>query len=124
MSLLASPDALSAHRFGTSTAFRVGVEEELFLVDPRTLQLSASVDALLAATSFTSGRAVGEICDGVVEFITPVCDNAGDGVGRIGAGASDFVPPGCDTADVFGPSLASLRQAACAAGATLIGAGV
>lgn len=62
-----------AHRFGRATPFRVGVEEELFLVDPATLGVTLSTDLVLEGGTEC---VLGEMCDGVIEFATPVCDTA------------------------------------------------
>jgi carboxylate-amine ligase len=93
-----------SHNFGAGTPYRVGVEEELFLVDPATHELTHATDRVLdAVPRFVRGRIVGEMCDGVIELATPVCANAADATRR----------------------LAALRQAACAPdGPSLLGAGV
>jgi carboxylate-amine ligase len=71
-----APASGTAHRFGTSTPFQIGVEEELFLVDPRSLRTAGPVDEVLSRPRVAAGDVMGEICDGVVELVTPVCDNA------------------------------------------------
>src|SRR5205085_12024585 len=69
------------HRFGSSPPFTLGAEEELFLVTP-TAQIARCTDAVLARMPrFTRGRVVGELCDGVVELVTPVCQDVTE-VGR------------------------------------------
>jgi glutamate---cysteine ligase / carboxylate-amine ligase len=70
-----APPAKS-HGFGASTPFRVGVEEELFLVDPHSLRDAGPIDGLLDGRPASVGAVLGEICDGVVELVTPVCDSA------------------------------------------------
>jgi carboxylate-amine ligase len=66
-------DGAMDHNFGGSAPFRVGVEEELFLVDPESLGTSIPTDDVLAQGE---PYVLGEMCDGVIEFVTPVCDTA------------------------------------------------
>jgi glutamate---cysteine ligase / carboxylate-amine ligase len=74
------------HRFGSSPAFTVGVEEELFLVDPSTHAISRRTDAVLSRLPrFTRGQVLGEMCDGVVELVTPVCRDAAEVTRHLGA---------------------------------------
>src|SRR3954452_3103994 len=49
-----------------SSSFTVGVEEELFLVDPATLRPVRCSGDLLKPRRFTRGAITGEMCDGVV----------------------------------------------------------
>jgi carboxylate-amine ligase len=65
--------------------FTVGVEEELFLVDPDTLVPTSCDEALLDAGRFSrGGRVVGEMCDGVVELVSPICTTAAEGARTLG----------------------------------------
>jgi glutamate---cysteine ligase / carboxylate-amine ligase len=82
MTLRLAEDTLFAHRFGASTPFEVGVEEELLLVDPSGHHVRCCTDELLAdrPARFTRGRAIGEMCDGVIELATPVCASADEAV--------------------------------------------
>jgi len=74
------------HRFGSSPPFTVGVEEELFLVDRDTYEIARETDAVLSRLPrFTRGRVVGEMCDGVVELMTPVCRDATEAAQHLGA---------------------------------------
>jgi carboxylate-amine ligase len=66
-------DGAQAHSFGRAVPFRIGVEEELFLVDPATLGVTLSTDAVLERGE---PCVLGEMCDGVIEFVTPVCGTA------------------------------------------------
>ncbi len=59
-----------------SSVFTLGVEEELFVVDPVSLSPVTYDDALLAPTPLGWGVITGEMCDGVVELATPVCRDA------------------------------------------------
>jgi glutamate---cysteine ligase / carboxylate-amine ligase len=64
---------------GGST-FTLGVEEELHLVAPDTLEPEHATDAVLERGEWRAGRAAGEISDGVIELITPVSANASEAV--------------------------------------------
>src|SRR4051812_1463589 len=70
--------------FGSGTPYTVGVEEELFLVDPLRHQPSHVTDEVLAPSRrFSRGEVVGEISEGVVELCSPVCADAGEAVRRL-----------------------------------------
>ena len=89
------------HAFGTGTPFTVGVEEELFLVDPvtgRQVNASTAVQDRLGPVSGTVEREL-HACQ--LELITDVCKSAGDAAG----------------------ALRDLRSAVFEAGAGLIGSG-
>jgi carboxylate-amine ligase len=74
MTLRLADDRLFSHRFGAAAPFQVGVEEELFLVDPVERRISCCTDDLLTQERrFRRGRVMGEMCDGVVELATPPC---------------------------------------------------
>ena len=106
MTLRLADDTLFFHHFGVGTPFRVGVEEQLFLVDPGAHHVSASTDELLAALGrrrcALPGRVIGELFDGVVELATPVCASA----------------------DEVANALWALRSAVLAEGPALLGAGL
>jgi glutamate---cysteine ligase / carboxylate-amine ligase len=78
VALRLADDTLFAHRFGEGPPFRLGVEEELFLVDRDTHLIGRRTDELLARIRRRplAGRVRGELCDGVVELATPVGDSA------------------------------------------------
>src|SRR4051812_43253256 len=80
MSVATLPRATAAparrHNFGTSAPFKLGVEEELFLVDPPSLRTMLPIEPALAHGPLTEGVVLGEIAEGVVELVTPVCDHA------------------------------------------------
>src|SRR4051794_17944560 len=59
------------------SSFTLGVEEELFVVDPTTLGPAPCDAGLFDSGEFTRGIITGELCDGVVELATPVCTDAG-----------------------------------------------
>jgi len=83
VALRLADDALFSHRFGVGAPFRLGVEEELFLVDRDTHLIAPGTDDVLARLRRcrSPGHVKGELCDGVVELATPVCDSA-DAVAR------------------------------------------
>jgi glutamate---cysteine ligase / carboxylate-amine ligase len=90
------------HRFGTGPCFAVGVEEELFAVDAFSLQPTPAGDLTSTRRRWPVGDVRPELCDAMVELITPICPCAGDA----------------------GAVLGVLRHELLAAGATLIGAGL
>jgi carboxylate-amine ligase len=73
------------HVFGSGEPFSLGVEEELFLVDPvtgRQTNASAAVQARLGAVE---GRVERELHACQVELITNVCRDVGEAIGALGA---------------------------------------
>src|SRR4051795_6116305 len=86
MTLQLAEDTLFAHRFGATTPFQVGVEEELFLVDPSGHHVRSCTDELLAdrPARFTRGRVMGEMGDCVVELAPPVGASAAEALGALG----------------------------------------
>jgi carboxylate-amine ligase len=87
--------------FGTEAPFSVGVEEELFLVDPVTghqTNASAAVEERLGRVDGTVAREL-HACQ--VELITDICHSVGEAVGALGG----------------------LRRAVLATGAGLLGSG-
>src|SRR3954453_21212811 len=80
VSLATLPPAVAVpaprHNFGATAPFKVGVEEELFLVDQPTLQAMVPIDLALAHGPLAQGAVLGEIAQGVVELVTPVWDHA------------------------------------------------
>ena len=75
--------------FRAGSAFTVGVEEELHIVAPETLAPCHVTDAVLDAGGWPLGAATGEVCDGVIEFHTPVCESAGVAVEALRAMRAD-----------------------------------
>jgi carboxylate-amine ligase len=89
------------HRFGAGRDFSLGVEEELFLVDPVTgAQIDASA-AVLERLGPVDGTVERELHACQVELITDVCTTAGEAAGTLGG----------------------LRRAVVATGAGLLGSG-
>ncbi len=89
------------HKFGEGAPFSIGVEEELFLVDPVTGRLINSSDGVVAAVGEVSGVVERELHACQVELITEVLSSAAD----------------------VAPTLAALRAAVVATGAGILGAG-
>jgi carboxylate-amine ligase len=73
------------HAFGSGTPFSLGVEEELFLVDPATgAQIDAS-HAVLERIDPVEGRVERELHACQVELITDVCATAGEATATLRA---------------------------------------
>ncbi|MCW2971672.1 MAG: glutamate--cysteine ligase [Solirubrobacterales bacterium] len=87
--------------FGSGEPYTVGVEEELFLVDPVTGRQANSSDAVQERLGPVAGTVEQELHACQVELITDVCRSAGEAVGM----------------------LDSLRRAVLATGAGLLGSG-
>ena len=95
------PETPQDHRFGSGRAFSLGVEEELFLVDPVTGRQANSSAAVIERVGEVTGTVEQELHACQVELITEVREAAGNAV-------SD---------------LAAMRRAVRATGAGLIGSG-
>jgi carboxylate-amine ligase len=89
------------HQFGTGTPFSIGVEEELFLVDPLTGRLINSSNGVVAAVAEVNGRVDRELHACQIELITDVLSSASE----------------------VAPALGALRAAVLATGAGILGAG-
>ena len=92
----------SGHAFGTGEPFSVGIEEELLLVDPGTLQLAHVADRILPAVELPEGRADHEAFLAEIELRSSPQPDTGSAVAE----------------------LSENRAAARAAGATLMGVGL
>jgi carboxylate-amine ligase len=90
------------HAFGRVPGHTLGVEEELLLVDPRTLDLAPDAQAVLAKAHVPVGEAAHEVYAAELELRSPAS-----------AGATEATR-----------SLAAVRAAVRDAGATLMGAGI
>jgi carboxylate-amine ligase len=77
-------DQQSRHAFGTGRPFTVGVEEELFLVDPVTGSQANASTAVQARLGPVVGTVERELHACQVELITDVCDSAGEAAGTLG----------------------------------------
>jgi glutamate---cysteine ligase / carboxylate-amine ligase len=80
-----SPDAEIDDAFGSGEPFTVGVEEELFLVDPVTGRQANSASAVHARLGEIEGRVERELHASQIELITDICGSAGEAVGALGA---------------------------------------
>lgn len=96
-----STDALDENEFGSREPFTVGVEEELFLVDPVTGRQTNASTAVQQRLGPVNGTVERELHACQVELITDVCRSAGEAAG----------------------TLAGLRHAVVATGAGLLGSG-
>jgi glutamate---cysteine ligase / carboxylate-amine ligase len=72
------------HRFGSSKAFSIGVEEELFLVDPLTGGQTNTSAAVLERLGEVEGTVEQELHSCQVELITNICGDAGEAVRALG----------------------------------------
>jgi glutamate---cysteine ligase / carboxylate-amine ligase len=77
------PASNASLRFSSCNAFTLGLEEELLMVASGSLRPRAGTDAVLAAIKPDVGSVAGEVSDGVLELITPVCATVGESVGII-----------------------------------------
>lgn len=70
----ADRDALDPSRFGATAPFRIGVEEELLLIDPGTGRLHNGGGALLERLADPArGQIEGEVHECQIELITDIC---------------------------------------------------
>jgi carboxylate-amine ligase len=71
------------HHF-TGPPFTLGVEEELMIVDGRTMELVSAIEELMVAVpSETEGEVKPELLQSVLEISTDVCRNAGEAAGQL-----------------------------------------
>lgn len=91
----------SEHRFGSGRPFSIGVEEELFVVDPVTGHQANSSAAVIGRLGYMGGAVAQELHACQVELITGVHDTVGEAVAE----------------------LDSIRRAVCETGAGLLGSG-
>jgi carboxylate-amine ligase len=82
------------HAFGTGSPFSLGVEEELFLVDPVTGRQVNSSEAVQARLGEVRGTVERELHACQVELITDVCRNASEAVGLLGGMRSAVLEAG------------------------------
>src|SRR5262245_49453764 len=90
------------HAFGREAPYRLGMEEELFLVDPATRVLAHHASEVLEGLEPPAGSIIHDTYEAMVESTSPICPSAVEG----------------------GRALADLRDAARGAGADLLGAGL
>jgi carboxylate-amine ligase len=104
-----SDDGLSNPAFGNERPFSIGIEEELFLVDPLSGALINSSAAVVARAGESAGEIERELHACQVELISPVCRTAAHaaatlartrgalldtGTGLLGAGTHPSAPEG------------------------------
>jgi carboxylate-amine ligase len=70
--------------FGSGDAFSVGVEEELFLVDPVSGRQANSAEAVQERLGRVAGTVERELHACQVELITDICHSGGEAVGALG----------------------------------------
>ena len=88
MATMAPRPAETGHQLGVHT---VGVEEELFVVDPAGLTPVPCDEGLLGPAHCGAGLFVGEMCDGVLELVSPVCRTAGEVMALLGGMRAEVV---------------------------------
>ncbi|MHB8532972.1 MAG: carboxylate-amine ligase [Solirubrobacteraceae bacterium] len=69
--------------FGSHPAFTIGIEEELFLVDPSSGRQVNSAEALLTRMGETEGSIERELHACMAESITSVCRTAGEAIAQL-----------------------------------------
>jgi glutamate---cysteine ligase / carboxylate-amine ligase len=69
--------------FGLSSAWTVGVEEELMILDDETLEQTPAVDVLVAEGPEGPARLKRELFASVVELNTSVCETPGEAIGQL-----------------------------------------
>ena len=74
------PSATTSMPFHGSAHFTLGVEEELLMAAPASLQPYGGTDAVLERLAPEVGVITGEISDGVLELITPICDSTAEAI--------------------------------------------
>jgi len=80
--------------FGSSDPFTLGVEEELFLVDPVTGAMINSSGAVLDRVGAAPGRLERELHASQIELISPVCRTAAEAVEALSALRADALATG------------------------------
>src|SRR3954468_17742263 len=78
------PSANAFLPFSGSGRFSLGVEEELLMVAPTSLRPYGGTDAVLAYLDPQAGAVSGEVSDGVLELVTPVCERVGQALEILG----------------------------------------
>jgi glutamate---cysteine ligase / carboxylate-amine ligase len=75
-----SESSVLDHRFGSSAAFTLGVEEEYMLLDPQTWDLVQHIESVLARVTEDefAARVMPELMQSVIEITTPVCMSAAE----------------------------------------------
>jgi carboxylate-amine ligase len=76
--------------FEDHDSYTIGIEEELLLLDPGTLELAPGVDEALELVG-SDDRFARELRPSQIEIITPVCATAADGCRELSAARRDLV---------------------------------
>ncbi len=82
------------HRFGTGEPFTIGLEEELLLVEPDTLQLAHVADQVLPAVQLPKERADHEAFLAEVEVRSEPRRTAGEAIADVAAGRAAVIEAG------------------------------
>jgi glutamate---cysteine ligase / carboxylate-amine ligase len=82
------------HRFGTGEPFTIGLEEELLLVDPDTLQLAHVADRVLPGMGLSRERADHEAFLAEIEVRSEPRRTASEAIGDIAAGRAAVIAAG------------------------------
>jgi carboxylate-amine ligase len=85
---------VSEHRFGTGEAFTIGLEEELLLVDPETLELAHVADRVLPGMRLPKELADHEAFLAEVEVRSEPRRTAGEAIADIAAGRAAVLAAG------------------------------
>jgi carboxylate-amine ligase len=78
------PSASSSLPFCGSDHFSLGVEEELHMAAPTSLRPYGGTDAVLQRLAPEVGTIAGEVSDGVLELMTPVCADVNEAIETLG----------------------------------------
>jgi glutamate---cysteine ligase / carboxylate-amine ligase len=87
-------DPAPAHRFGEGEPFSVGLEEELLLVDPETLQLSHTADRVLERSTLPRERLDHEAFLAEMENRSSPVGSVSDAVAELGEGRAEAATAG------------------------------
>ena len=87
----APPDAASIReRFAAVAPYTVGIEEELMLLDPVSLDVAPLIDRAIAATG-NDPRYKPELPAGQIEIVTPVCRTVAEATTQVARARTDLV---------------------------------
>src|SRR3954449_7448123 len=78
------PSASALLPFNGSPDFSLGLEEELLMAAPSSLRPYGGTDAVLARVAPEVGAVTGEVSDGGLELVTPVCARTGEAIEILG----------------------------------------
>jgi glutamate---cysteine ligase / carboxylate-amine ligase len=120
-----SPEAAGSsgpppHRFGESEPFTVGLEEELLVVDSKTLQLAHVAEKILAGTRLPRDRIDHEAFLAEVEVRSEPAGSVGEAVEQLAEGRREAIRAGAEPAAANGRA----SRGANSAGATIMAVGL